>query len=624
MVPRFCSNCGAPSPVQRDGDEAAEGPTWVCVECQTRMGPRPVVASTAILTRPGVGGTQVLLVQRRPEARSGGGLYCLPGKPVQWGEDAREAAIRACRMQTGLEVEVARAFDVHSNFHDPQRLSVGTWFLGKLRSDSEPEPVPGGEAANASFFPLERLPELAFPNDQLVLERLGQELGHGERDLEISSTELMARLQRRRQRFRYLLEAYNTQLMRGAWINELHVLLSQGDKPSEIAAIASAHLAARQEVDEVLVWFPGPPDRCHTCDWRDRCAREQCLHLAAQQRSEGDTETTSSHPLPTAEIERVPLLKGVPAADVALSNATRQAELPGAGAQPRRFEGFPLELGEALPGVLGLISRAPIEANARRLFELVARHVGTLVRNANLVENLTAANAVKRSFIERLSHELKTPLTAILSIAELLRDELVEAGDEPNAAGAHEIELAGRKLLGIVESILEIAKLESGFVNLRYKQVCLAQLVEGDLAEYRQRAEAKGLEFVYSLDLDAEDTTVWADAARVREVLAHLLDNALKFTSAGSVSVVFEPGSDEVTCTIADTGIGIAPEHHQKIFESFQQVSEGIHLQYGGLGLGLAQAKVLVELMGGRIWVESTPGSGSKFSFSLPRYARTK
>ncbi|MCA8922791.1 MAG: NUDIX domain-containing protein [Planctomycetes bacterium] len=588
------------------------------------MGPQPAVAATAILTREGVGGPQVLLVQRRPEVRSGGGLYCLPGKTIEWGEDAREAAIRACRAQTGLEVEVARAFDAHSNFHDPERLSVGTWFLVKLRSDSEPEPVPGGEAAEATFFPLHRLPDLAFPNDQLVLERLRDELHPGDGDLEISTTELMARLQRRRQRFRYLLEAYNTQLMRGAWINELHVLLSQGDKPSQIAEIAAAHLAARQEVDEVLVWFPGPPDRCNTCDWRDRCPRDQCLHLTAQERQAHDAEPGRDTPLPAAEIERLPLLQGVPAADVALNNATRQAELPGAGAQPRRFEGFPLEIGEKVPGVLGLISQAPIEANARRLFELVARHVGTLVSNATLVENLRAANNVKRSFIERLSHELKTPLTAILSIAELLREELVEAGDEPNAAGAHEIEQSGRMLLGMVESILEIAKLESGFVNLHYKQVNLAELIEADLAAYRQRAERKGLEFGYELDLDAESSTVWADGARVREVIAHLVDNALKFTSEGSVRVHFEPGEAEVTCVVSDTGIGIAPENQREIFESFQQVSEGIHLQYGGLGLGLAQAKVLVELMGGRIWVESSPGEGSTFSFSLPRYARAK
>ncbi|MEZ6185549.1 MAG: ATP-binding protein [Planctomycetota bacterium] len=619
MVPRYCSNCGAPTPVRED---EGEEPTWVCVECRHRMGPKPVVAATGILTREGVAGPQVLLVQRRPDVRSGGGLYCLPGKPIQWGEDAREAAIRACRTQAGLEVEVARAYDAHSNLHDPERPSVGTWFLVKLRSDSEPEPVPGGEAAAAAFFPLNRLPDLAFPNDELVLERLRDELQPGGTEIEISSTELMARLQRRRQRFRFLLEAYNTQLMRGAWINELHVLLSQGEQPSQIAEIAAAHLAARQEVDEVLVWFPGPPDRCRTCDWRDRCPRERCLHLSAQQRQTSDTEVGT--PLPSHEIERVPLLQGVPAADVALNASTRQAELPGAGAQPRRFEGFPLEIGEKVPGVLGLISQAPIEANARRLFELVARHVGTLVRNANLVENLRAANNVKRSFIARLSHELKTPLTAILSVAELLREELVEAGDEPNAAGAHDIEQAGRKLLGIVESILEIAKLESGFVNLRYQQINLAQVIEADLASYRQRAEAKGLEFVYDLDLDPEASTVWADGARARQVVEHLVDNAIKFTAKGSVRIGFTPAEGEVICTVEDTGIGIAPEHHREIFESFHQVSEGIHLQYGGLGLGLALAKVLVELMGGRIWVDSIPGSGSSFSFSLPRDARAK
>src|SRR5690606_9977015 len=123
--------------------------------------------------------------------------------------------------------------------------------------------------------------------------------------------------------------------------------------------------------------------------------------------------------------QRIPLLRGTPAADVALKNAPDQAELPGAGAQPLRFDGFPLDVGNSVAGVLGLTSRTPLDANARRLFEVVARHVGALVRTARLVEDLQAANNVKRSFIARLSHELKTPRTAILGFAELLREELM-------------------------------------------------------------------------------------------------------------------------------------------------------------------------------------------------------
>ena len=114
---------------------------------------------------------------------------------------------------------------------------------------------------------------------------------------------------------------------------------------------------------------------------------------------------------------------------------------------------------------------------------------------------------------------------------------------------------------------------------------------------------------------------MWADHKRLRQVIQHLLSNALKFTASGSVTVRIRPGVDEVTCEIADTGIGIAAEYHKMIFEAFCQVSEKIHLDYGGLGIGLSMAKILIEQQGGKIWMESQAGVGSTFSFSLPRHA---
>ena len=629
MQPRFCPSCG--SPIARPDRSVGTGRVrrLVCPECGIRIDPAPAARSSSILTRDGDGAREVLLVRQGPEADSGPGLYCLPGRTVNWNEDAREVAKQITWDQTGLEVEIAAPFDVHSNFHDAERLTVGTWFLVEREGDAEP--VAGAQADEAAFFPLDRLPELAFPTDRLVLERLARDTPQTPNEITSHEADLAAQLTRREQRYRDLLQAYTDELMRGAWINELHVRLAEAQSVGEISSVSAEHIAGRREVDTVRIWFPGPPDRCDQCPWKDRCGREACLHLHAQAGREarassevgellssGDTPPPESDP----EFERIPFLRGVPAADVSLQNLPHQAELPGAGAQPIRFEGFPLSMGEPKPGVLGLISRSPIDSNARRLFEVVARHIGALVTNARLVEDLTAANNVKRSFIARLSHELKTPITAILGFAELLRDMLASEGNDMGADGAATIEESGRKLLTIVNTILEIAKLESTAAAFRPKQVDLMELASERIEKLRKDAEEKGVDLRLQMPKDFDESlVVWADPERVRQIFDQLLGNALKFTATtqGKIEVSVTPEEHHLVCRVKDTGIGIAPEHHKQIFEVFTQVSEAIHLQYGGLGLGLALAKVLIEKQGGRIWVESSPGQGSSFLFTLPR-----
>ncbi|MCO5168478.1 MAG: ATP-binding protein [Planctomycetes bacterium] len=614
MQVRFCPACGCPL-----GREVPRSQAAVCPECGARTDPRSSASVGGLLVR----GDRVLLVRRRPTAGDGPGLYCLPGRVVHWGEDAREAVVRAFSEQTGLEVEVEAAYDVHSSLHDPDDPTVGTWFRVRAAGAAAADPVAGGDVDLAGWFALDQLPALAFPTEGLVLQRLAHELASGDGAAatgEAQRSDLVARLAARRQKYRDLLEAYTNELMRGAWVNELHLRLSSESSPAAIGAVAAEHLAGRREVEEVKVWYPGPPDRCDSCPWSDRCPREQCLHLVAAAQGAQLEEAPRSGGAAAAREQRIPLLRGTPAAEVALKNAPGQAELPGAGAQPLRFDGFPLDVGDAAPGVLGLTSRTPLDANARRLFEVVARHVGALVRNARLVEDLQAANNVKRSFIARLSHELKTPLTAILGFAELLREELV-AADQPHLAdGAVTIEQSGRKLLDMVESILEIAKLESGAVNLDFERVNLLEVAQERLALLKPRAAEKGLRTGLRAPEGAA-LTVWADRRRVRQVLDQLLSNAVKFTSAGEVQLALLLGDEDVTCEVRDTGIGIGPEHLRSVFDAFHQISEAIHIEYGGLGIGLAMAKVLVERMGGRVWVESQPGQGSRFFFTLPRSA---
>ncbi|MEZ0230583.1 MAG: ATP-binding protein, partial [Planctomycetota bacterium] len=511
-----------------------------------------------------------------------------------------------------------------SNFHDPERQTVGIWFRARP-VDPTLDPVPGEEVDRSEFFPLDALPdELAFPTDERVLGRLQRELRaiEGARlvaELEAARSDLERRLDRRRENYRGLLELYTNELMRGAWVNELLLGLSRAEDARAISAQAATHLATQRDVDGVRIWLPGPPDRCEVCPWAQHCTRERCLHLIARANKHA---VPGEEDGPPEDELRIPFLRGLPAADTAFKNAIHSAEIPGAGARPGRFEGFPLDVGGAQTGALGLISQAPLDQNARRLFEIVARHVAALVRNARLVADLQSANKAKSAFIARMSHELKTPLTAILGFAELLREERSAAGDEMGADGASTIEQSGRQLLGIVESILEIAKLESGAITLAPQRADVGVLARAAVDRHLPRAQACSLQLFIEDPPPRGAAIAWCDPARVERILDELLLNALKFTRQGKISIHIRTTDDEVQFDIRDTGIGIPPEQRDRIFEAFTQADESIHLEYGGLGIGLAIAKTLASLMGGRIWVDSMPGQGSRFSIALPKTAR--
>lgn len=554
------------------------------------------------MTRETEAGTEVLLIRRQPDFETGGGLYALPGVRLEHREDVREVLARAFWNQVGLRATVGACIDAHTELLGERRL-LTTWFKVATKGG---DAVAGAEADEARFFPTTRLPELVLQSERLVIERFS---GTVEGEAEV---DLPARLQQRKRRYRELLEAYTNELMRSAWINDLHLRLSRLETPDAIAQLAAEQLVSRSEVDLVRVWFPGPPDRCGECPWASRCPQRGCLHLLTS----AATAEEGHEPEPIKpEEERVPMIRGLPAADVALKDHPLRAELPGAGATPDRFEGFPLPYGGSSSGVLGLVSRTPMDPNARRLFEVVARHIATLFRNARLVDDLRSANEVKLGFISRMSHELKTPLTAILGYSELLRDELEAEGNDMGAEGASTIQASGRRLLEIVESILELAKLQSGTVRLRLESLELGDLLEERLPRWSKQGRERGLE----VKLDRGGAAlVYGDRSRVRQVADAIVENALKFSEDNStIEISVESNEDAVVCSVKDHGIGVPAEALERIFEPFHQVSEKIHLDYGGLGLGLALVKDLVQQMGGQVGVESQLGEGSRFWFTL-------
>ena len=236
-----------------------------------------------------------------------------------------------------------------------------------------------------------------------------------------------------------------------------------------------------------------------------------------------------------------------------------------------------------------------------------------------------AASRAKSRFLAMVSHEVRTPLSGILGMADLLLDTPLTP---EQAAYVKAAKTSGDALLSLIEEILDFSKIEADKLGITVQPFALAPLVEGMVELLGPRAQAKGVEIASDID-DRIPERVIGDPARLRQVLLNLAGNAIKFTESGGVSVVVEPGPgrDEIVFEVRDTGIGIAPDEQARIFLEFEQADRGSARRFGGTGLGLAISKRIVERMGGRIEVESAPGAGSMFraivTLPQPEGART-
>jgi signal transduction histidine kinase len=250
--------------------------------------------------------------------------------------------------------------------------------------------------------------------------------------------------------------------------------------------------------------------------------------------------------------------------------------------------------------------------------------LGALATNVNrmndelnrLYRELEATSRHKSEFLANMSHELRTPLNAILGFSQVLRERLFGELNEKQEEYVDDILSSGNHLLSLINDVLDLSKVEAGQVELEVAPFSLREALERGVVMVRERATQDGVRI--ALAADPEIDIVTGDERRVRQVIFNLLSNAVKFTPAGgAVDVSAAQSNGEVRIAVADTGPGIAPEDHQRIFDEFQQTETGIE-QREGSGLGLALSKRLVELHGGRIWVDSEPGNGSTFVFTLP------
>jgi len=252
-----------------------------------------------------------------------------------------------------------------------------------------------------------------------------------------------------------------------------------------------------------------------------------------------------------------------------------------------------------------------------RFGELRQTLAGQLAVSARDVHRSAAVDRAKTAFLEEVNFALRTPLTSVIGYAELLEEG---AYGELTADQAQEVQItleSSEQLLGLVQDIVDVSFAEAGGIQLRLEAADLGALVRSEIAAARsgKRGDAVSLRRVVPEDLPS----VVLDSVRIRRVVANLLSNAIKFTTVGEIVVtVSDPVDGRIEVGVRDTGLGIAPEHQSLIFEQYRQAPQARPKQLRGSGLGLAIVQQLVRLHGGRVWLESTPGEGSEFFFSLP------
>jgi signal transduction histidine kinase len=292
----------------------------------------------------------------------------------------------------------------------------------------------------------------------------------------------------------------------------------------------------------------------------------------------------------------------------------------------RRMLGVPMVREGRILGaiVVGWRDAGPVSPAHEVLLKTFADQAAIAIENVRLFHEieeksrqLEIANKHKSDFLANMSHELRTPLNAIIGFSEVLIEKMFGEVNDKQLDYLHDIHGSGKHLLSLINDILDLSKIEAGRMELDVVDVNVPDTLSSAMTLVRERAQNHGIEL--ALDVDPQINVIQADERKVKQVVLNLLSNAVKFTpDGGSVAVRATLDTDHVAVAVRDTGIGIAPEDQEAVFEEFKQVGRDYTKKAEGTGLGLALTRRIVELHGGRIWLESAPGKGSTFTFTLP------
>ena len=380
--------------------------------------------------------------------------------------------------------------------------------------------------------------------------------------------------------------------------------------------------AARQVVglDHLYIWTPSPAADglmvsagagLSDGDWRDLVGVTIPLGeagaLAAVYRDGEPLLFSEAHPLP----EKYRL------------------RLPYSGIAALRLKAFlvsPMIARGRTVGVLSAdnrVSRAPIAAHTVDLLHSFAAQAAVAVENARLFQEiqeksqqLEVASKHKSQFLANMSHELRTPMNAVLGYTDLILDNIF--GDVPEAIRdtLERVKANGHHLLGLINDVLDLSKIEAGQLTLSLGDYSMGEVVHAVVSALDSLAAEKRLALKATVLADLPPGR--GDERRITQVLLNLAGNAIKFTDEGEVSIEARISDGAFVVSVSDTGPGISEADQQTIFEEFQQADSSSTRKKGGTGLGLSISRRIVELHGGRLWVKSTPGQGSTFSFTLP------
>ena len=282
-------------------------------------------------------------------------------------------------------------------------------------------------------------------------------------------------------------------------------------------------------------------------------------------------------------------------------------------------------------GAIGTARRDPIPFDDKQvaLIKAFADQAVIAIENQRLFDEiqekshqLEIASQHKSQFLANMSHELRTPLNAILGYTELMADGAYGEPSEKMMGVLKRLEANGRHLLGLINDVLDLSKIEAGQLVLELSDYCIRDIAQTVRSTLEPLAADKKLGF--KLELSSELPPGHGDGRRLTQVLINLVGNAIKFTDVGEVVITAKATNGSFHLSVRDTGPGISAADQAKLFQEFQQADNAITRKKGGTGLGLAISKRIIEMHGGRIWVESQPGQGSTFAFTLPLHVEAQ